>query len=228
MANLVMIAGSGHGGWWFDPISDRLRDLGHRVYAPSLSGLDHENPTDGPVNLDTHINDVLEIIEKNSLEDVVLLAHSYGGMVSTGVAAKTAAKVSGLIYLDAILPKPGQRLWDLIDDDFRNGFLASAFDGLNSYPDPGFKAIRPRVMPHPLGTILQPLNYDEAIFSGPKKLYVFAEEYFHNPAMLSPFKPIYEELSQRPDWITKKVPFGHDLLEEAPEVIFDLVAEFLN
>lgn len=228
MANLIFIAGSGHGGWWFDPIVEKLRQLGHRVFAPSLTGLDHEVDHTGPVNLDTHIDDVLSLIDENGLEDVAIIAHSYGGMVSTGVADRTSARVTHLIYLDAILPQPGERLWDLIDDDFRNGFLSTAYDGLNSYPSPEFKAFRPRVMPHPLGTILQPLNFSQAVFETPKKVYVYAEKYFHNPAMLSPFKVVFEELSRRPDWITKCLPFGHDLLEEAPDEVLEIVLNALE
>ena len=78
MANLILIPGSGHGGWWFDPIVGQLEALGHRVIAVTLTGLDNEKVAQGAVNLDTHIQDVLEVIEQHELEEYFLIAHSYG------------------------------------------------------------------------------------------------------------------------------------------------------
>ena len=223
MANLILIPGSGHGGWWFDPIVGQLEALGHRVIAVTLTGLDNEKVAQGAVNLDTHIQDVLEVIEQNELEEFFLIAHSYGGIVSTGVADKTKANVQGLSYLDAILPQSGERLWDLISVEMQNGFLADAHDGLNSYPPAEYLALQPRVMPHPLGTMLQPLHYSATVFNAPVKVYVFAEKFFGIPEMLSPFKAIYDRLSEDPSWTTYSLPLGHDVVVEAPDRIVELI-----
>jgi pimeloyl-ACP methyl ester carboxylesterase len=223
MANLIFIGGTGHGGWCFDDIAEKLRALGHTVFAPHPSGLDPESTERKVVNLDTHVQDVLDVIEQNKLEEVVLVGHSYGGMVITGAADRTNAKVTGLVYLDAALPQPGQRLWDLIDADMHKSFLASATDGLNVYPDEAFLAMRPNVRPHPLATKLQPLNYSLDIFNVPTKVYVYAEEYFGVPGMISPFEVIYNRLSHDPGWKTYSLPVGHDLLNTAPDEVFEIV-----
>jgi pimeloyl-ACP methyl ester carboxylesterase len=228
MQNVLLIPGSGHGGWWFDPITEDLRALGHNVIPVTLTGLDHENPAQVPINLDTHIQDVLKVIEDMKLDEVFLVAHSYAGMVITGVADRTKAKVTGLFYIDAMLPKPGQNLWSLIDDDMRTGFLASASDGLNLHPDEAFKAMRPRVMPHPLGTMLQPLHYSDDIFQVENKTYIYAENYFGVPGMQSPFETFYERLKGDQGWVTHSVPYGHDVVEEAPAVVLELLAAALN
>jgi pimeloyl-ACP methyl ester carboxylesterase len=223
MANLIFIGGTGHGGWYFDDIAAKLRALGHTVFAPHPSGLDPASNERKVVNLDTHVQDVLDVIEQNQLEEVVLVGHSYGGMVITGAADRTSAKVTGLVYLDAALPQPGQRLWDLIDADMHKSFLASATDGLNVYPDEAFLAMRPNVRPHPLATKLQPMNYSLDIFDVPTKVYVYAEEYFGVPGMISPFEVIYDRLSQDAGWKTYSLPVGHDLLNTAPDEVFEIV-----
>lgn len=228
MKNVLLIPGSGHGGWWFDPIADDLRAEGHNVIPITLTGLDHGNPVNLPINLDTHIQDVLNLIDELKLDEVFLVGHSYAGMVITGVADRTNAKVIGLFYVDAMLPYPGQNLWTLLDDDTRKGFLGAVSDGLNLHPDPAFKAMRPRIMPHPLGTMLQPLHYSESIFEVNNKTFIFAEKYFGIPGMQSPFEVFYNRLKNDPGWATYSLPYGHDILEEAPEVIFGLLVKALK
>lgn len=228
MTNVLLVPGSGHGGWWFDPITKDLRELGHNVIPVTLTGLDHENPVNVPINLDTHIQDVINLIEEQKLDEVFLVGHSYAGMVITGVADRTNAKVVGLFYIDAMLPEPGQNLWTLLDDDTRNGFLGAVSDGLNLHPDPAFKAARPRVMPHPLATMLQPLNYSKSIFELENKTFIYAEKYFGVPGMQSPFEAFYNRLKDDAAWTTYSLPYGHDVVEEAPEVILDLLGRALS
>lgn len=228
MKNVLLIPGSGHGGWWFDPISEDLRAEGHNVIPVTLTGLDYENPVNLPINLDTHIQDVLNLIDHLKLEEVFLVGHSYAGMVITGVADRTKAKVIGLFYIDAMLPSPGQNLWALLDDDTRQGFLGAVIDGLNLHPDPAFKAIRPRLMPHPLATMLQPLHYSESIFDVENKTFIFAQKYFGIPGMQSPFEAFYNRLKDDSGWEAYSLPYGHDIVEEAPEVVLELLVKALK
>ncbi|MEY4039793.1 MAG: hypothetical protein RLZZ52_661, partial [Actinomycetota bacterium] len=76
MATIVLIAGSGHGGWYFDEVISGLKELGHTVYAPTLTGMDREKPVSTVINLDTHIDDVVALVESENLTDVVLVGHS--------------------------------------------------------------------------------------------------------------------------------------------------------
>lgn len=228
MQNVLLIPGSGHGGWWFDPITEDLRDEGHNVIPVTLTGLDHENPVKVPINLDTHIQDVLNLIEDQQLEEVFLVGHSYAGMVITGVADRTKAKVTGLFYIDAMLPEPGQNLWVQLDEDTRKGFLGAVSDGLNLHPDAAYKAMRPRIMPHPLATMLQPLHYSETIFEVENKTYIFAEKYFGIPGMQSPFEAFYNRLQDDEGWVTYSLPYGHDLMDEAPSAVFEILSNALR
>lgn len=229
MANILLLGGTSHGGWYFDDVAETLRAAGHIVFAPHLSGLDPAGGiSDKAINLDTHIQDALNVIEGNGLGEVVLVAHSYAGMVITGVADRTKATVKGLIYLDAPIPNPGQSLWEIVDEDMRQMWLASSVDGLNIYPDAGFKAFRPKVMPHPLGTKMQRLHYSEDVFQVPTKVYVYSEKYFGNPDMKSPFTVVYERLKNTPGWTTHSWPEGHDLVAEVPDKVTELILETVS
>ncbi|MEY4000278.1 MAG: hypothetical protein RLZZ626_633, partial [Actinomycetota bacterium] len=71
MTNVILVAGTAHGGWYFDPLIPTLTAGGHRVFAPTLSGLDPNTKVSTPINLDTHATDILRIIEENALDEVV-------------------------------------------------------------------------------------------------------------------------------------------------------------
>lgn len=226
MANIILIAGTYHGGWYWDPITPALTQAGHRVFAPTLSGLDSTSPT--LVNLETHINDVLQIVEDNQLEEVVLIGWSYGGMVVTGAADRITPRVQKLIYLDAQLPKPGEREWDLIPDHEHEDFIYLCKDGLNLYPNDGLLQYEPRMRPHPLATKLQPLTYDQGKLNAIEKVFVFAEKWFHDPTVDSPIRLSFDRAKKDQGWTTHSWPYGHDLVREAPEKLLQFLLENLN
>src|SRR5215204_5602620 len=97
----VLVGGAWLGGWCWKPVARRLRDEGHDVYPATLTGLgDRVHLASAQVDLETHITDVVNLIEFEDLRDVVLLGHSYGGLVVTGVADRKAERISKLVYLD--------------------------------------------------------------------------------------------------------------------------------
>jgi pimeloyl-ACP methyl ester carboxylesterase len=114
MAAFVLVHGGAHGGWCYQRVGRRLLQAGHEVYAPTLTGLGERSHLVGPhVNLDLHIQDVVAVLHYEDLEDVILVGHSYGGMVITGVADRAADRVDKLVYLDAANPKNGESLVDV-------------------------------------------------------------------------------------------------------------------
>src|SRR5262245_40465445 len=109
MATYVLVHGGGHGGWCYQRVARLLRAGGHDVYTPTLTGLGERSHLVGPnVDLDLHIRDVCELLHYEDLRDVILVGHSYGGMVITGVADRAADRVARLVYLDAATPVNGQ------------------------------------------------------------------------------------------------------------------------
>jgi pimeloyl-ACP methyl ester carboxylesterase len=114
MATYVLVHGGGHGGWCYQPVARLLRAAGHEVYTPTLTGLGERAHLLSPdVDLDMHIRDVCAVLHYEDLHDVILVGHSYGGMVITGVADRAADRVGRLVYLDAANPVNGQSLLDV-------------------------------------------------------------------------------------------------------------------
>ncbi len=114
MTTYVLVHGAWGGGWKFARVAERLRKRGHIVFTPTLTGAaERSHLLTGAINLTTHVTDVLNVIRYEDLSDVVLLGHSYGGMVITAVADKIPEKIAALVYLDAFVPEDGQSLFDL-------------------------------------------------------------------------------------------------------------------
>jgi pimeloyl-ACP methyl ester carboxylesterase len=114
MATYVLVHGGGHGGWCYQRVARLLRAEGHEVLTPTLTGLgDRAHLLDQRVDLERHITDVAAVLRFEDLRDVILVGHSYGGMVITGAADRAADRVGRLVYLDAATPVNGQSLVDV-------------------------------------------------------------------------------------------------------------------
>ena len=111
----VLVHGAWHGGWCWRFVRDLLEKSGHRVHAPSLTGLGERKHLARPdIDLDTHIADIVSLLEMEDLSDVVLVGHSYGGMVITGVADRAPERIGRLVYLDAFVPEDGKCTLDYV------------------------------------------------------------------------------------------------------------------
>lgn len=116
MATYVLVHGGGHGGWCWKPVATRLRAAGHAVHTPTLTGLAERSHFVRPgIDLDTHVTDVVRVLEFDDLHDVILVGHSYGGMVITGVADRATDRIVELVYLDAAHPANGESLVDVAE-----------------------------------------------------------------------------------------------------------------
>jgi pimeloyl-ACP methyl ester carboxylesterase len=157
-ATFVIVHGAWGGSWAFKETDSLLTKLGNTVYRPSLTGqgervhLASEN-----INLTTHINDVVNMILFEDLNDIVLVGHSYGGMVITGVSDRLPDKIRKLIYLDAFVPNDGESLKSIQGEAFesmmkfnQNGFLVPPWVDASQEP--------PKDVPHPLKTLTEPVS----------------------------------------------------------------------
>jgi pimeloyl-ACP methyl ester carboxylesterase len=131
MTTFVLVHGGWHGGWCWRRVAPLLRAAGHEVHTPTLSGLGERAHLAGPdTGLATHVEDVVARLEMEDLHDVVLVGHSSGGAIITGVAQRAAECLAALVYLDAFMPRPGESVLDLLRPEWRDHFLA-AVDGNN-------------------------------------------------------------------------------------------------
>src|SRR5580698_6932911 len=100
MSTFVLVHGVWHGGWCYKRVAVLLRKAGHEVYTPTLTGLGERSHLMSPtIDLDTHITDVVNVIKTEDLSDIILVGHSYGGMVVTGVADALPDRIRSLVYL---------------------------------------------------------------------------------------------------------------------------------
>ncbi len=109
----VLLHGAWHGGWCWAKLTPLLRAKGHEVFTPTLTGLgERAHLLSAAIDLETHINDIVALLDYEDLHEVILVGHSYGGMVIAGVAGRLASRISRLVYLDAFLPDDGKALKD--------------------------------------------------------------------------------------------------------------------
>jgi pimeloyl-ACP methyl ester carboxylesterase len=115
MATFVLVHGSCHGGWCWKKVIPLLTSHSHRVNTPTLTGLgERSHLVRKDIDLSTHVLDVIQVFEYEDLDDVILVGHSYGGMVIGGVAEKIPNRIKGLVYLDGYIPKDGKTAFDLV------------------------------------------------------------------------------------------------------------------
>src|SRR3989442_10668501 len=120
----VLVHGAWHGGWCWKRITPLLRAAGHEVHTPTLTGLgDRAHLAGTDTNLEVHIQDVLMVIQAEELSDVILVGHSYAGMVITGVADRIPSLIRHLVYLDAFVPENGKTLVDYLPPERQGEFM---------------------------------------------------------------------------------------------------------
>lgn len=211
MTTFVLIPGMCHGAWCFDDLSAALRSQGHRVLAYTLTGVaERVHLARAGVNLETHITDVLSALaaEKDA-SDLVLVGHSYGGMVITGVADRIPAQVDSLVYLDALVPKDGESSWDLVNDEERQWYLEVDDTGFGVPPMPFFDD---RATSHPLASVLQRLKLTGDLNRFRRRDYVVALNWPGD----SPLQASYDRVRDDPNWHFHELDGAHNLMRDNP------------
>ena len=228
MANIVLIHGAFHGGWCWRDVARRLREEGHEVFAPTLTGLGERGHLIGPgVDLDTHIADIVNAIEAEELSDVVLVGHSYGGMPVTGAADRLAGRLSALVFLDAVIPQDGQTA--IAARSAEPGYTPLP-EPADAYSVPPFDAANfgltgdlaawanRRLTPHPLATMTQPIRLSGAWRGVERKIYIRMASY---PA--PHFDRCHEMADRDPDWIAIRRDGPHDVMMTEPDWFIGLL-----
>lgn len=174
MTTYVLVHGAWQGGWCWRKVAHPLAATGGRVYTPTLTGLAERAHVLTPeTSLETHVRDIAGLLEFEDLEDVVLVGHSYSGVVVTAVADRVPQRIAHLVYLDAVVPRNGECLYDRAPAQVKAHFEEQARQGGEGWRIPasavsaqflGLKReedvrwVMPRLTAHPIRTFREPVT----------------------------------------------------------------------
>ncbi|MBK7453176.1 MAG: alpha/beta hydrolase [Anaerolineales bacterium] len=239
MTTYVLVHGGWHGGWcWKRATPIFLRDAGHTVYTPTLIGLGERSHLASPeTNHSTHIQDILNILWYEDLNDVILVGHSYGGMVITGVADAAPERIAKIVYLDAFVPENGQSLMTIfrpassqeaspkppVIDDWRVPYpYRERPFGITDQSDSQW--VLDKITPQPIQAFTEPIRLKNGGSSKIPRTYI----HLRPPVGLPPeteFFQFAERARTQPDWKYQELVSGHDAMIIIPEAVAALLLE---
>lgn len=237
MATFVLVHGGGHGGWCYQFVARILRQHGHEVYTPTLTGLgEREHLLSMNVDLDMQITDIIKVLEFEDLRDVILVGHSYGGMIITGVADRIGDRISHLVYLDAAYPMNGQSLADVAGPLIAAARTKSrVVDGIELVLFPGEDPLgffgvtdpdqiawmKPKLTPHPMKCFEQKLELgNEAAMRQLPVSFISCADHMDDAS-----REALKALAQGRYW---EMDTGHDLMITEPEAVADVLLEIAD
>jgi pimeloyl-ACP methyl ester carboxylesterase len=225
----VLVHGAWHGGWSWVRVADRLRARGHVVFAPTLTGLGERALRPG-IDLSLHIADVVGVIKYERLNDVVLVGHSYGGCVISGIAEAMPDAIASIVFLDAFIPDNGDATVDLVPPAVQEVIRAALARGDTTVPVRDAAAFKVNekdrawvdalATPQPIGTMIEKIKLSGARERIAKKTYIRASGY---PNVS--FEKAHARAKADRTWRTYEVPCGHDVMIDDPDRLTEILLE---
>ena len=226
MATFVVAHGAWSAGWAWKKMHPLLAAKGHRLVTPTCTGLgERAHLASRDIDLDTHIADIVNVLEFEDLAGVHLIGHSYGGMVATGVADRARSRIAALIYVDAFAPRDGDSVFSLLPEQTRaqraGGAAATGFIPSGAMPpDTSAEDVAwctPRRKPQPVKTFEQAIRLKED-FTGPRH-YIYCPK--HSPD--DRFGQFYQR-AQREKWAgAHALDASHNPHITVPETLANLL-----
>jgi pimeloyl-ACP methyl ester carboxylesterase len=220
--------GAWSAGWVWKKMHPLMRSAGHQLISPTCTGLGERGHLANPsIDLEMHIQDMLGVIKCERLRDFILIGHSYGGMVATGVADHVPERIRKLVYLDAFVPRDGQALMDLVPptaaDRMRAG--AKANDGWRVPANPlppdtspdDVEWIQSLRMPQPVKTFETPLRLRNGDTKIPRA-YIYCKRATPEDTFRQ-----FAQRAQREDWVYREIDASHSPHVTAPESLMALL-----
>lgn len=227
----VLVHGAWHGGWSWKFVRETLETNGYTTYTPSLSGLaEHKHQLDDRIDLQTHILDIIHLIEMEDLNNVVLVGHSYAGTVITGVADSIPERLAKLVYLDAMLVFDGESPISS-EPEWEQARKRPIFERKEHFPpiSPTFFGVTEpaqvdwvaeRLTPQPYMSFGQVLHLKHPFGNGVPKAYIACT----NP-QLEVLKIRSDRLKDDPDWTYLTLDSGHDAMITVPDELAHLLID---
>ena len=232
----VLVHGAWHGAWCWRRVLPLLRAAGAQAHAVTLTGVgERAHLLSSVTGLETHVQDVLALIEAEELEHVVLVGHSYGGMVVTGVAdvllAQAPERLASMVYLDAVVPHSGESWSSTHSAETIAARLQSAEDsGGFAFAPPdaavfGLEGVdrdwvNRRQTPQPAGVYQDRLDFDAARIAALPRTFIDCSQ----PALLT-IAVSRERVRREPGWRVRELATGHDPMVSEPAALAALLLE---
>ncbi len=217
MAVFLVVHGAWSSAWAWKKMRPLLRERGHEVFTPTHTGLgERAHLASAAIDLESHIADVRAVIEYEDLREIVLVGHSYGGMVATGVADRLPDRIARLVYLDAFVPRAGESLLDLVGAPAAERMRAAARDSGNGWrlppnpmppdtPEADLAWAVPRRAMQPLATFAQPLKLGGQV-ERLARTYIYCTR--AGPG--DPFRRFAERARAEPGWRLHELDSSHN------------------
>jgi pimeloyl-ACP methyl ester carboxylesterase len=226
----VLVHGAWHGGWCWRRVSDLLEKKGHKVFTPTMTGLGERcHLIDPKVNLATHITDIVNVIKWEGLKDIVLVGHSYGGSIISGVAEQAGDTVGSIVFLDAFLPENGDSLASKASQGTRDAIAAVLQKGETSMKpiSAAFFQVNEKdrawvdrmCTPHPVATLTDKSTITGARDRIAKKAFIRAKGYDSGP-----FDAAHDK-AKAAGWRVYEMPCGHDAMVDMPDRLTEILLE---
>ena len=228
MATFLVAHGAWSAGWAWKKMRPVLRARGHELFTPTHTGLGERAHLAAPeIDLETHIADILGVLQAEDLRKVILLGHSYGGMVATGVADRARERIASLVYVDAFAPNDSESVFDLTPARHQAMLetVRQSGDGWKMPPSPmppdtpeaDQAWAMPRRMPQPLKTFEQKLRFRNGDLTLPRH-YIYCQRCRPDDG----FRRYYER-AKREGWGAYEIDASHNPHITAPEALAALL-----
>jgi pimeloyl-ACP methyl ester carboxylesterase len=226
----VLIHGAYHGGWCWKKVTDILERGGHKVYAPSLTGLaDRSHLLGKDTSLDIHITDIVNLFKWEDITNACLVPHSYGGWPASGALEQIGDRVSSIVWLDAFMPKDGERALDTmsvssrkaLDEAMARGEATRNPPKANAYSisEKDYDWINSKLTAQPNAIQYQTIKLTGALQKVAKKTYIRAPKYQNTG-----FDKALAECKADPTWTTYGIENSHhDVMIDQPEWLVEIL-----
>ena len=226
----VLVHGAWHGGWCWKHVTPRLRAAGHAVFVPTLTGFGERVHLSSPsINCSTHATDVQNLIAFEDLDDVILVGHSYAGLVIGRVADRIKPRLRHLVFLDAMIPEDGKAF---LPPETVAAWTKTAKDGyLLPAPDPtsfGVPADHPdmpwvkrHLTPHFLPALAEAVHYENGGLDGVAKTFIRCTRRANSNGALGDAAEAF--VRGKADWTWKTLDSGHDAMVTAPAELTEML-----
>jgi pimeloyl-ACP methyl ester carboxylesterase len=233
----VLVHGAFHGGWCWRRVAERLMKAGGRVLSPTMTGLgERAHLLTRDIGLGTFIDDVIGVIEAEELDNIILVGHSFGGVVISGVVDRLPERVHQSIYLDAIVPQNGRSAISQLPSETAASRVRAAQESSAGFsipvpmgdifdlaPGPDRDWVARRIRPHPLASYTDIVELTGPVGNGRPRSYIRCTDPVY-PVVV----PSYERIRLEAGWTFADIATGHDAMVTAPDELADLLLKLAH